>query len=171
MSKRRARGQLDRGGALPEKFHNRVIKSPESGCWIWDGNINTASGYGRLFFEGRNLMAHRVSYELHHGPVPAGMHVCHKCDNPPCVNPDHLLPGTDADNVADKMSKGRWGGGPLPGERNHNSKLTDAQVSEIKGLLKLPNFRGKCAQLGRAFGVDECAIHHIKSGRAWRHIT
>lgn len=168
MKEKRAQGQLDRGGGMAEKFHNRVQKS--DGCWIWVGNINPASGYGRLFYGGRNHMAHRISYELIHGPVSTELVICHKCDNPPCVNPNHLFLGTHADNVADKMRKGRWGGGPKSGQENHNSLLTDEQASEIKGLLKLPHFHGKYAQMGRAFGVDECAIHHIKSGRSWKHV-
>ncbi len=168
MRHRRARGQLDRGKTLEEKFLSRAIKS--DGCWIWDGNINPASGYGRLFFEGRNYFAHRVSYQLHHGPVADELVVCHMCDNPPCVNPNHLFLGTHADNVADKMAKGRWDGGTLSGERNVNSKLTEEQAREIKGLLKFPHFHGKYAQMGRTFGVDECVIHHIKAGRSWRHV-
>lgn len=165
-SPRRQQGQRDRGGSLSEKFHNRIEKS--DGCWIWQGNINPASGYGRLFYAGKNQFAHRVSFELYHGPVPPGLNVCHKCDNPPCCNPEHLFAGTDADNVADKMRKGRWAGGAFSGERHHNSKLSDAQTEEIRGLLKLPHFHGKYAQMGRAFGVDECTIHNIKAGRSRR---
>lgn len=167
MKEKRAQGQLDRGESIAVKFANRIQKTDT--CWIWVGNINPATGYGRLFFE-KNLFAHRVSYELHQGPIPEGMVVCHKCDNPPCVNPEHLFLGTHADNVNDKMSKGRWAGGSLPGERHPNSKLTDEQVLEIRGLLRFPHFHGKYAQMGRAFDVDECAIHHIKSGRSWRHV-
>lgn len=149
-------------------MNSRVEKT--LGCWIWRGNVNTATGYGRLFFRGRNLFAHRVSFGLHHGPIPDGMNVCHHCDNPPCVNPEHLFLGTDRDNVDDKMRKGRWGGGVTRGSRHHHAVLDESQVSEIKGLLRLPHFHGKYAQMGRAFGVDECAIHHIKSGRSWAHV-
>ena len=163
-----AQGQHDRGESLPFKFHNRTSKS--GGCWIWVGNIHPDFGYGRLFFEGKNLLAHRVSYELHHGTIRGGMFVCHRCDNPPCVNPEHLFLGTQKDNMQDMSRKGRANGGRFKGEKHHNSLLTDEQASEIKGLLSLPYFHGKYAQMGRAFSVDECAIHHIKSGRSWRHV-
>ncbi len=167
-SPRRQQGQRDRGGSLREKFENRVKKS--DGCWVWWGNVNAETGYGRLFFEGRIHFAHRVSYELHKGPIASGIFVCHKCDNPPCCNPDHLFLGTQADNMTDKSRKGRSRGGVFKGSAHHNSSLNDDQVIEIRGLLKLPHFHGKYAQMGRAFGVDECAIHHIKAGRSWRHL-
>jgi hypothetical protein len=86
------------------RFHAKYIPEPNSGCWLWDGWVN-GRGYGRF---GKGL-AHRISWELHRGPIPAGMNICHKCDVPPCVNPDHLFLGTQTDNMRDCARKGRLG--------------------------------------------------------------
>ena len=97
--------------SLADRFWPKVDKSPESGCWHWTGAMNP-SGHGVLGRGGRNHGAHRVSWQLHHGDIPKEMHVCHHCDNPRCVNPDHLFLGTAADNVADMVRKGRQAKGP-----------------------------------------------------------
>jgi hypothetical protein len=86
---------------LAERFAPRFGFAP-SGCWPWTGKIAT-NGYGYL----DNMLAHRASWLIHHGPIPEGLQVLHHCDNPRCVNPDHLWLGTQADNVADMMAKGR----------------------------------------------------------------
>ena len=78
-----------------------------TGCWQWRGPTN-AFGYGRFSFEGRTQVAHRLSYETFRGPIPDGMSVLHKCDNPSCINPEHLWIGTYSDNRRDCLSKGRW---------------------------------------------------------------
>lgn len=91
-------------GSLPERFWSRVLQKP--GCWEWTGAVND-SGYGRIAVRGRMEGAHRVSWELHHGPIPRGLWVLHCCDNPPCTNPAHLFLGTCQDNLADMRAKGR----------------------------------------------------------------
>lgn len=88
------------------KFHTHWIENPDNGCWEWTGGKNNV-GYG-MFRDGAGMRtAHRVSYELHKGKIPKGKHVCHSCDNPKCVNPDHLWVGTHQDNMQDRSRKNR----------------------------------------------------------------
>ena len=91
---------------LQERFDAKVSPEPTSGCHLWTGGI-FGSGYGAVWDGGRHLGAHRLAWELARGPVPAGLCVLHRCDNPPCVNPSHLFLGTKGDNNRDKISKGR----------------------------------------------------------------
>lgn len=89
-----------------ESFDSRVSPEPMTGCWIWTGNVN-ALGYGRFWVEGGLEYAHRCSWELHRGQIPDGANVLHRCDQPHCVNPDHLFLGSQADNMEDMRRKGR----------------------------------------------------------------
>src|SRR5580700_10130404 len=94
-----------RGFPLDEHILLRSIPVPESGCWLWEGYLT--EGYGRLDLGGQKWLAHRLSYRIFCGEIPAGMLVLHKCDVPCCVNPAHLYVGTDADNTRDKVLRGR----------------------------------------------------------------
>lgn len=88
------------------RFHANYEMITESGCWIWMGACNQR-GYGQIRRKGRSVGAHRLSWELHNGPIPEGLQVLHKCDVPPCVNPEHLFLGTQKDNIHDAIKKGR----------------------------------------------------------------
>lgn len=148
-----------RGMTLAQRFDFYAVKS--DGCWIWRGSVAGRSGYGKLGFNGRTLAAHRLSWELHRGPIQPGMVVCHHCDNPRCVKPDHLFIGTTLDNVRDKIAKGR----DPRGERNTEARLTESQVRNI-----LADKRSS-REIGAAYGVSNTAIWLIKSGRKWKHIS
>lgn len=89
---------------LETRFWQRVEKT--DGCWRWTGPLH-AFGYGLIWRGGNNVGAHRISWEIHVGPIPDGLFVLHRCDNPPCVRPDHLFLGTQADNIHDMVAKGR----------------------------------------------------------------
>lgn len=135
-------------------------------CWTWSGAV-TRKGYGRLSVDGRNIYAHRLSYELHRGPVPDGMLVCHHCDNPPCVNPEHLFVGTAKDNHADAVAKGRMDrpDGTMPrGNQHWCAKLSEADVLAIrKGA-------DNHSATARRFGVSERTVRDIRAGRTWKHL-
>src|SRR6476620_542625 len=107
------------------RFESKITKTDS--CWIWGGGIKS-KGYGYLYIKRSSFTAHRVSYSLYVGNCD-NLLVLHKCDNPPCVNPDHLFLGTDLDNATDRMNKGRFRS--LHGEENGSSKLTELQVREI----------------------------------------
>lgn len=102
-------------GTAEERFWNYVQKTET--CWLWTGS-RADTGYGVHWTDEKKLVgAHRYSYELHNGPIPEGLFACHHCDNPPCVNPDHLFPGTAEDNAQDMSRKGRWANQHSRGDR------------------------------------------------------
>lgn len=143
-----------------QRFGNRYSVQP-NGCWVWTGALD-GDGYGMVSMgSGKDRGAHRVSWEIHRGPIPAGLHVLHHCDNPPCVNPDHLFPGTQADNVADMVRKDRG----QKGERSAASKLTTSQVRSIRSDSRSQK------DIARAFGVDQSTISEIKTGKTWSHVA
>ena len=141
-----------------DRFFERVSPEPNSGCWLWSGDIGP-SGYGVFSCGKRNSrkMAHRVSYEIHCGDITDGLFVCHKCDVRSCVNPEHLFLGTNQDNMIDAARK----------KRVRAQKLDCEDVIAIKVMLKAGwSSRG----ISKLFGVTDGLIGHIKFGRKWAHI-
>lgn len=151
------------------QFMARLDKDPSgSGCWLWRGA--THNGYGRLTrrVDGRSLSlkAHRFAYAVFTAPIPDGMSVLHRCDNPRCCNPAHLFLGTQRENVHDMETKGR---ARHPTGRAHGSaKLTDDDVLAILRLVK----RGvRQNAVAAAYGVTPTCINAIVKGRSWRHLS
>lgn len=152
---------------------NGPVVRPELGpCWIWTSNtINTR--YGQVCYRSRPVLAHRKSYEMAHGEIDAGLCVLHRCDNRPCVNPDHLFLGTHQDNSRDMGAKGRQFLQAMPhrikrGEQHSWAKLTDVQVRTIREQL---GHGAKGNHLGRIYGVSASVISNIKLGKIWRHVA
>jgi hypothetical protein len=152
---------------IEERLWRRVTKG--EGCWEWSGST-IGAGYGMLRRDrDSSVLAHRLSWELAHGPIPEGMKVCHSCDNPPCVNPEHLFLGTQADNMADMAAKKRHKSLTRPdlnprGERNPGAKLTAAQAGEIRAKRAegIPQ-----RKLARDYGVSEATVSLIVNGKRW----
>ena len=141
-----------------EYFWARVKPEPETGCWKWTGS--KTRGYGVFTFCRIPNYAHRFSYEIHKGPLN-GLDVCHKCDVPDCVNPDHLFAGTQSDNCTDMWRKGR-ARQPL-GERNSHSKLKREQVWEIRRREDKTQ-----RELAAEYGVTLTMVSLIRRRKAWR---
>jgi hypothetical protein len=147
--------------SLTERFWEKVVKT--DGCWVWIGCKNH-SGYGQLRVrKDRAELAHRLSIELYHGtPLPAGVCVLHKCDNPACVRPDHLFLGDRPTNSRDMIFKGR----SQKGEAHSQSRLTDDAVREIRKLAgKVPT-----TALSKRFKVTRSCITAIVRRDAWAHV-
>lgn len=169
-----------------------------TGCWWWMGAYNRA-GYGRTHVIPepnvvQHLLAHRVAWQLANGPIPRGLLVRHRCDHPECVNPDHLLLGTDADNIRDRETRGRTARGERSGSRVHpdrlargdrngarlhperwrrgegvnTCKLTAAKVTEIRRLAARGVATGK---LVRRFGVNQQSVWNIVHRHTWKHVA
>lgn len=146
-----------------ERFTAKYVKD-ESGCWVWTAST-AGKGYGQIKVpsQRRQVYAHRVAYELSKGPIPIGRLVCHTCDNPKCVNPDHLFLGSAKDNLQDMKRKDRH----LRGDRNAKAVLTESQVREIRGLSDT-GYRQH--ELAKRFGVSQMTISRIVRGERWTHV-
>lgn len=153
-----------------ERLMSRVEKTDT--CWIWKGHCNLY-GYGKIGIPGKGqgvtTATHRLAWELLRGPIPKGMNICHKCDNPPCCNPDHLFIGTQKDNLQDMKQKNRGSKGPgFQGANHPRAKITESDVIEIRKLReksKIP-----AAEIASIYNLSVPNVCHILARRTWRHI-
>jgi hypothetical protein len=149
--------------AAAERFWSKVQKR-DGGCWEWQAFRN-ADGYGRFGIAGGARPAHRIAYANEVGAIPKGMQVLHACDNPACVNPEHLWLGTHNENMADRTRKGRQA--HPRGSLGGNARLTEGDIPVVRSLRA----GGRTiASIASSYGVTEGAISHILLGRTWTHV-
>lgn len=146
--------------SVTQRFETKFRVTP--GCWEWTAG-RFSQGYGAFKIGAKTRKAHRVSYELYVGPIPDSLDVCHTCDNPPCVNPNHFFLGTQKDNAADMAKKGRAKG--RKGVMHHGAKLTDAQVKCIINDMRL------LREIAPEYGVHIKTISRIRRRELWTHIN
>ena len=147
------------GLSIQERFESYISPEPNSGCWLWMGFGSL--DYGCISIKSRPIKAHRMAYELYKGQIPQGLHVLHKCDVRCCVNPDHLFLGTNADNVADKVAKGRQAKDRPMGKAKFSVEL----VRAIRAA------EGSQWEIARRFGVSRSQVVRIRKRQAWRHLS
>lgn len=148
-----------------ERFWLKVKKGLPDECWEWQG-ARTKIGHGRFRIGGHFVYPHRYAYELFNGSIPENKSVCHRCDNPPCVNPAHLFLGTHLENMRDKEMKGR--GNKPNGERHFATTLKAEQVQLIRALYASGNYT--YVELARKYGVSKACIGEIIKKITWRDI-
>lgn len=141
-------------------FWARVQKGVDDDCWIWCGPIHKARGYGSASLGGRPTPAHRASWMVHNGVIPADVFVLHRCDNPPCVNPKHLFLGTNQDNYDDRDAKNRV----RHGSRHPRAKLTEELVIQIRTSNE------KDSVWAKRLGMHSTAIRDARIGKKWKRV-
>ena len=146
--------------AIEDRFWEKVQKS--DGCWLWIGGRDSR-GYGAFKAE-RMTKAHRYSWELHFGKIQNGLFVLHRCDNPPCVCPDHLFLGTHLENMADMRAKDR----SHRGERQYMARLTERAVREIRAAAARGENYGEIA---KRFGVCRANVSQVVLRNTWKHVA
>ena len=151
-----------------DRFLLKVDKKGNDDCWEWKASRDKY-GYGRLTLKGVSLKAHRVAWTINNKiEIPQGLHVLHKCDNPPCCNPNHLFLGDARDNSIDMVEKGRGKTSDQTGEANGNSKLTESDVVEIRRLYSSGQYTYK--ELASQFNVHFDLIGRIVKRKNWTHV-
>lgn len=151
---------------LLARFEAKISPEPTSGCWLWTGSV-AGFGYGRIQRGPRGggvVLAHRVSWELYRGPIPVGLCALHRCDQPACVNPDHLFLGTHADNTADKIAKGRLRYGAAPLEARAAQRRAQTHCKRGHELIG-SNLIQATARCGYR-GCKKCAVSRYNEVRS-----
>lgn len=151
-------------------FWSRVDKQSSTDCWPWVAG-RFQNGYGAISRFHKTLKAHRLAFEMTHGPIPEAAVVCHTCDNPPCCNPAHLFLGSNRDNTLDCIAKGRYNAFKVPhtrGEQRYNAKLSDAAVRAIRDLYAEGRYTQ--ARLAHMFNVSAFTVSSVVRGKKWKHL-
>jgi hypothetical protein len=160
-------GNLARSIPVAERFEQHIGPVTESGCILWTGPTDP-DGYGSFKVtidnKRKHVRAHRVAYERVNGPIPCGQCVCHKCDTPLCINPEHMFLGTDTDNMADKTSKGRQARGASVGL----AKMTEELVVELRRRYAMGGI--SILDLAREFGITQNPAWMAIKRKTWKHI-
>lgn len=157
--------EIHHHGPAEKRFNEQYERDSESGCWIWTGTRHE-HGYGQIGVDGKTIGAHRYSYKLHNGEIPDGAFICHKCHNPPCVNPDHLYAGDAETNAQDAVDNGDWP--RLTGEKSPGSKLNRETVIEIRNVYREGN--STVSELADSYDVSTGTISRAINGKAWAHV-
>lgn len=148
--------------SMPPAERLAQLSRREGDCIVYTGHLNR-NGYGQITVQGKGMTAHRLAYETHCGPLTPGAVVCHTCDNPPCINPDHLYAGTHADNGRDKRVRRR----STFGERNAAHRLTEQQVLDIDRRIR----EGEAQRdLATEYGVGQSTVSRIKRRESWAYL-
>lgn len=159
---------------LERRLFNGVTVDPYTRCWNWKRGTYGKNKRGAIATPNGMRLAYRVSYELYRGPIPLEMNVCHKCDNPACINPSHLFLGTQADNLADMARKGRSVSGERRkllskmfaprGEQHFRAKLTEAQIVAVRADKRTGR------EIAKSYGISPASVSLIKSSKRWQHV-
>lgn len=154
---------------VEERFWEHVVPGREDECWEWQGALRGGYGYITLTRTPRTwILAHRLSWEIHNGPIPDGLVICHHCDNPVCVNPVHLFIGTRKDNNADRAAKGRGRENRQTGSNNTNAKLSEDDVRAIIAVLRSGRFTQ--GEIGAMFGISQPTVSAISRRVRWAYL-
>jgi len=145
---------------VEEMFEDRYIPEPNSGCWLWLG-YGDKNGYGTFYPRGERWKAHRYSWFIHNGSIPDGLMVCHHCDMPACVNPNHLFLGTNKNNLQDMVDKGR---GPT-GAKNPSAKLSEIDINPIR------NDSRPYPEIAKDYDITAQNVCYIKQRKTWKHVA
>ncbi len=150
-----------------ERFWSKVDRSGKNECWNWKAHLNN-KGYGVLGVGRELMLAHRISWTIENGEIPAGMEILHRCDNPCCVNPNHLISGTHHENILDMLRKGRYKKSFIfRGESHTEAKLRNEDIPEIRRLFDqgIPT-----RTIAKKYNVDSKTIWSVGKRISWTHI-